>query len=101
MSFRVDISRWLVSALYAIMMIATLYALATSSNSLFQIVVALSIGLTGIAIWSASELSDVDGHSVLGIVSGKHALYMSHGTVVSGKGFQQSRITGSVETLDR
>jgi hypothetical protein len=53
MSIRVDISRWLVSALYAIMMIATLYALATSSDSLFQIVVAPSIGLTGITIWSA------------------------------------------------
>jgi hypothetical protein len=53
MSSRIGTLRWIVSALYAVLTIATLYALATSSDSLFQIVIALSIGLTSIAVWSA------------------------------------------------
>jgi multisubunit Na+/H+ antiporter MnhC subunit len=53
MSSRIDTLLWIVSALYAVLIIAALYALATSSDSLLQIVVALSIGLTGVAVWSA------------------------------------------------
>jgi hypothetical protein len=53
MSSRIDTLLWIVSALYAVLIIAALYALATSNDSLFQIVAALSIGLTGVAVWSA------------------------------------------------
>jgi hypothetical protein len=53
MGSRIDTLLWIVSALYAVLIIAALYALATNSDSLFQLVAALSIGLTGVAVWSA------------------------------------------------
>ena len=53
MASRVDTMLWVLSALYAVVIVAALYALAVNNDSLFQIVAFLSIGLTGVAVWMA------------------------------------------------
>ena len=53
MSSTLDALLGIVSLLYAVLIIAAVYALGTNDNSLFQLVAVLSIGLTGIAVWTA------------------------------------------------
>lgn len=53
MASRVDTVLWVLSALYAVAVVVALYALAVDNDSLFQFVAVLSIGLTGVAVWTA------------------------------------------------
>jgi hypothetical protein len=43
---------WILTSLYAVLLIAALYALSVDDDALFQVVAVASIALTGVAAWS-------------------------------------------------
>lgn len=54
MSSRMDTAMWILASLYALLLVAALYALSVDDDALFQLVAVLLIGLTGVAAWSTA-----------------------------------------------
>ncbi|SDL93702.1 hypothetical protein SAMN04487949_0236 [Halogranum gelatinilyticum] len=53
MTARMDTVMWVLAALYAVVLVAALYALSVGDESLSQVVAVSAIALTGVAAWSA------------------------------------------------